>query len=690
MSTRRLVAILFADVVGYTALMQHDENKALSHLNIFRSEIEHKVPDLNGEIIQFYGDGCLAIFDNAVDAVSCAKVLQEGFFLKFDLPVRIGLHAGDVLFKGENIFGNAVNIASRVESMGVPGAILLSESIRNQIKNQAEFDLESLGKFAFKNVEEDIEVYALANDGFPLPKPEQMKGKGKQITESPRTRKIRILNNVQALGLWAFLIALSIILVVSFNQRSASTALSEEEMASIVVLPFDGIGSDADKVFFASGIADEIRTTLSSIDKLKVISRTSSLYFKDNPAPSDVIAQTLGVDHILSGSVQRNGDQFKVNIELSNTDNDEVIWTMKTKEKPISDIFSVQEEIAEEVSIKLRVDLQNVHLSRYLSPPKNDPELYAQFLQVYRQMYEIDPRIVRENEAALSRIIEAAPNYTAANKALMGLFVLKAVLGMPIDSARKLMKPLREKTRKLDPDNRILPGLEAYNSFFFEWDFPKTIQIAQKGTLLNDEESFAVMIDYYSKVGDLESAYKTIQAAEQVNPLHGLYKAYKGNYYILTGRYQEAEPLILKTMAEYGAITAREGLQYIIRLYLLQERYEEAIGFGEQGQKNFGFYMPYFSGYLAIAHHKLGKIDDFERVMQEIEDQYDAGISGSPAYFLAAAYCNIGELDIGFEWLERSFDANDIEITWLKMDPAFEPVKDDPRYQKMLERVGFP
>ena len=169
MPDRKLAAILFADIAGYTSMMQVDEVKAMSCLTKFKKELEICVPNFQGEIIQFYGDGCLVVFNNAETAVRCAIALQKSYQLDPKAPVRIGIHLGDVVFKEGNVFGDNVNIASRIESIGVPGAILFSKNIRNQIKNKPEFKLTSLGEFEFKNVKESIEVYALSNDGFIVP-----------------------------------------------------------------------------------------------------------------------------------------------------------------------------------------------------------------------------------------------------------------------------------------------------------------------------------------------------------------------------------------------------------------------------------------------------------------------------------------------------------------------------------------
>lgn len=174
---RKLAAVLFADIVGYTATMQTDEPQALRNLKKFKSSLESQVAKRQGKIIQFYGDGCLCIFNSSVDAVACARSLQADFLSEPKVPVRIGLHAGEVVFRDDNVFGDAVNIASRVESMGIPGSVLLSSNVRNQIKNQPDFALTNLGKFEFKNVQEGISVYALANEGLAVPKKEEITGK---------------------------------------------------------------------------------------------------------------------------------------------------------------------------------------------------------------------------------------------------------------------------------------------------------------------------------------------------------------------------------------------------------------------------------------------------------------------------------------------------------------------------------
>ena len=179
MPSTRLAAIMFTDIVGYTAMMQANRESAMAAVKHFEAILKERIASHSGELLQTYGDGSLSAFDSASAAVQCAMEIQEA--IRDEVPLRIGIHLGEITIDGEHTFGDGVNIASRIESMGVAGAVLLSNSIRQQVKNKPEFQLESLGQFAFKNVAEPMTVYGLSNEGFVLPKAEEMAGKGTQL-----------------------------------------------------------------------------------------------------------------------------------------------------------------------------------------------------------------------------------------------------------------------------------------------------------------------------------------------------------------------------------------------------------------------------------------------------------------------------------------------------------------------------
>ncbi len=183
---RRLVAVVFADIAGYTSLMQSDEAAALILLRKYKSTIFAQAPLFEGDIVQYYGDGCLLTFPSASQALQCALSMQL-LYRAEGLPVRIGVNQGEVVFEEEHVYGDSVNITSRIESMGLPGTVLFSQSVKENVANQGEFSHKSLGKFAFKHVEQPIEVFALTNEGLVVPRPEQLilKGTAYQIDNTP-------------------------------------------------------------------------------------------------------------------------------------------------------------------------------------------------------------------------------------------------------------------------------------------------------------------------------------------------------------------------------------------------------------------------------------------------------------------------------------------------------------------------
>ena len=297
--SRQLAAIMFTDITGYTAMMQQDEKKALELITRFKEVLEKITPEHQGKIVQYFGDGCLLAFDSSANSIECAMALQKSFRDSPQVPVRMGLHLGDVVFRNENVFGDGVNIASRIESLSVPGAILMSKSIRDQVKNKSEFQLISLGFFDFKNVEERIEVFALTNDGLVVPQRKKMEGKLKKKNYLRR-------NIIAALSIVLLIIAAFFI----YKKFVANNSTPNATDKSIAVLPFVDMSAGKDQEYFSDGLSEELLILLAKIPELKVIGRTSSFSFKGKDEDLRSISQKLGVAHILEGSVRKDGNKI--------------------------------------------------------------------------------------------------------------------------------------------------------------------------------------------------------------------------------------------------------------------------------------------------------------------------------------------------------------------------------------------
>src|SRR6187200_3187760 len=246
-SIRQLVAILFTDIEGYTAVMQEEEDKAIAMKDRHREVLEKQHKKHNGQLKQYYGDGTLSIFPSVIEAVQCAITMQQDFIEQPQVPVRMGLHFGDIIINEESIFGDGVNIASRIQSLSVPGCVLISVKVKDEIHNHPAFKTVSMGFYQLKNVEQIVEVFAISNEKLVVPDPKSLKGKAKKVSSNTaRGGKKPRLN-----------------------------------YKSIAVLPFRNISNDSSIEWLSDGFTEELTSAIAGISDLKVKSSTAMKQYKN-------------------------------------------------------------------------------------------------------------------------------------------------------------------------------------------------------------------------------------------------------------------------------------------------------------------------------------------------------------------------------------------------------------------------
>ena len=337
---RRLAVILFADIAGYTALMQKDEENASTLLRRFQQNIQTQVSEKNGQVINFYGDGALCIFNNPLEAMQCAIGLQSTFTDDPEVPVRIGLHSGSVVLEGGKIYGDSVNITSRIESMGVPNSILFSKKIRDEIKNQPNLRFKTLGQFAFKNVDEKIEVYALANPGFVVPKKEHLKGKRKSVQNS-RLRLAVIL-------LAFFVVALTLVNLF----KGWRDVLPDEILdARIAVLPYENNTNDSTLNVLGTMAADWITRNLINLEDVRIVQfenvKDNLDYLQANPL---LFQQQTGLEKMIRGKFYLVEPDLIFETQVVNPNSSEVIFVFPiirgNRNKPSELLSELSQKIA--------------------------------------------------------------------------------------------------------------------------------------------------------------------------------------------------------------------------------------------------------------------------------------------------------------------------------------------------------
>src|SRR6184192_4913304 len=355
---RKLAAIMFTDMVGYSALSQRDEKLAQELLEEHRRLLREIFPRFNGTEIKTIGDAFLVEFGSALEAAQCAIEIQRTLAKRNadasadrQIQVRIGVHIGDVVHRGGDVYGDGVNIASRIEPVAGPGGICVSMDVERQIRNALEARFEKLAPTELKNISVPMDLFRIAlpweRPGTPVAKIQTQSTSRKFLPAAIAPVLLLIIG----LGWWW----------TAQSRRNPPSPAAPSAVAvtekSIAVLPFENLSRDPDNAFFTDGVQDEILTDLARIADLKVISRTSVMQYKTGAKRNlRQIGNELGVVHVLEGSVQRAGNRVRVNAQLIDAHTDAHLWA-QTYDRDLADVFAIQSEIAKAIADQLQARL---------------------------------------------------------------------------------------------------------------------------------------------------------------------------------------------------------------------------------------------------------------------------------------------------------------------------------------------
>src|SRR5271166_1005131 len=365
--TRRLAAILAADVAGYSRLMGADEEGTLTQLKTLRAElIDPAIAQHNGRIVKTTGDGLLVEFASIVDAMRCA-IAWQGRMAEQDQPApgriewRIGVNLGDVIIDGDDIFGDGVNIAARLEAIAAPCGICVSRTVITQTRGKLEFPVEDLGEQNLKNIAQPIHVFRVLAGSKPMPGP---------------------------------------------------AALPLPDKPSIAVLPFQNMSGDPEQEYFADGMVEEIITALSRIRWLFVIARNSSFAYKGQAVDVKLVGRELGVRYVLEGSVRKAGNRVRITAQLIDATTGAHLWADRF-DGPLEDVFDLQDKVAVSVAGVIEPTLQAAETARSADRPTNDLTAYDLYLRAYAMGLSSSARYA-EALGLLEPAINRDPHYGPA------------------------------------------------------------------------------------------------------------------------------------------------------------------------------------------------------------------------------------------------------------------------------------
>jgi adenylate cyclase len=673
--SRQLAAIMFTDIVGYTAMMQQNEEKAVAVIKHYNSALEKWVTNFNGQVLNYYGDGSLCIFSSATDAVNCSLAVQKDLKSEPVVPLRIGLHIGEVFFEDAKALGDGVNVASRVQSLGQENTILISQEVHDKIKNNASIATVSLGHFDFKNVGRSMEVFALTNEGLFVPQRKKMEGKLKK-------KNIQKRNLITTLS-FILIIATAFIIYKNFFVKKDKVSVTEK---SIAVLPLENLSGNPEQEYFVSGMHETLITELSKISALKVISRTSSIQYKNVKKPLRQIAKELGVKALIEGSVIREGNMVRITVQLIDGTTDEHIWS-EDFDRELQNILSLYSEVAQKIANEVKIKLTPQDQVRLVSSQEVNPRAYELYLIGRHHWNQRTIQGYKQAIESYNKALELDSNYAPAYAALAdGYILLGEQGGISQQEAGELADNAIKKALAL---NSKLA--EAYSSkgvwkLSYEWNWSESEKAFKQAIELNP--GYAVTYQSYGRIlgfaGRFDEAIKQLEKAKELDPLSPIIVAYIGQVYIFAKEYEKADDHLqqaLKVHPNHPLI-----LHNIGELYIAQGRYAEAIAPLKQSAEM--SVSGHYKAMLAYAYAMANRRAEAMSILNELLTRSDSGIISG--FNLAAVYLALGEKEKSLSQLEKGFEQRDVWMKELKAWPWFDRLRDEQRYKDLMKRMNFP
>jgi adenylate cyclase len=641
--SRQLSAIMFADIAGYTAMMQEDETLALRLRLKFQNKVEEEVATHYGRILEFRGDGTLCSFVSTIEAVQAALSLQLHMQTDPLVPLRIGIHTGDVVVEANNIYGDGVNIASRIESFAIPGSIFISGKVYDDIKNQKDIQTVSLGKYLLKNVKEEVEIFAISNPGIVIPDKNNPEGKGKKIENKSVER-------------------------------------------SIIVLPFVNMSNDPEQEYFSDGLTEELISNLSRLKDMRVISRTTSMQYKGTKKDTKTIGKENGVSYIMEGSVRKHGNNLRITAQFIDANLDIHLWA-ETFRGTIDDIFDIQEMVSEKIVEALRLHLtkeeQNLLEKRYT----DNTEAYQLYLKGRYFWKKRNEESLKSAITHFEKALKIDPDYALA---WAGMADTYSLMGEYTNISRRELFPkqMAAVNKALKIDNRLGEAhiSLAISLMLNEWDWLNSEKEFKLGLELSPK--YATGHHWYAELllftGRTEEAFKEISLAVDLDPFsQGILKD-KGIFYYYTGQYIEAVNMARTTLELDSNFVPAYRLLSLA--YQGMKRFDDAIAenqrWGELTRNKVKTDVA-----LAEIYAAAGRNKDAEKIIAQIANGEDLG--GNDYRGMALVHTALGNKDQAFTWLEKSYEKHEESLCSLAIDPKLDPLRTDSRFNILLKKVGL-
>jgi adenylate cyclase len=634
---RQLAAMMLTDMVGYSALTQRDERRALVLLREQERLVRPILRSFRGWTVKSLGDGFLVEFASALDAVRCAVEIQKTLGRRNarapgeSIELRIGVHLGDVVHRGQDVFGDAVNIVARIEPLADPGGICISQQVYDQVRRKLDAPFVAIGSPELKNITDSIALYRLA-----LP-----------------------------------------------SSHPAPPA-PPQDRPRVAVLPLANISGHAEDEYFADGITEELIQRLSGIGGLGVIARTSMMRFKRAERSPAQIARELGAKVVVEGGVQKVGAQVRVMARLIDASTEETLWS-QTYDREFRDVFDLQSDISRRIAESLQVKIVSPEqraLDRPWTPSPGAHSFYLKGRYFLNQRTEDSLRQALDNfRSALrqdGRLAQAHAGIADAYSLLAWLEFLRPRHAFPRARAAA------ERALALDPAVAEAHTSLAFVRFLYDRDWVTAESEFRRSIALNPNYPTAHQFysDFLKAMGRLDEALTEIHRALELDPLSLSINTAVGHVLYLSRQYDPAIAQYQKAL-ELDPNFAQAHL-WFGRPFLEKGQFDRAIEELELAariSRNSTMSLAVLGHAYASAGRKREATGVLNQLRARGRTQY------VPSYWIALVYVGLDDRDRAFEWLGRAERERSAWLAWVKVEPRFDGVRSDPRFGRLLRRL---
>ncbi len=635
---RRLAAIMFTDLVGFTALSQQNETLALSVLGDQRELLRPMFNKHGGREVKTIGDSFLVNFPSALSAVKCAYEIQKtmrelnnSLSEERRVHLRIGVHLGDIVESQGDISGDAVNVASRIESLADSGGVCLTRQVYDQVQNKFELPLRSLGAKSLKNLRAPMEVFKMV-----------MPWEGAVMEEA-----------------------------VELDSRR------------VAVLPLKNMSPDPNDEYFADGMTEELITALSGLNELTVIARTSVMQYKNSPKRVVDVGRELKTGTVIEGSVRKAANKVRITVQMVDAKTEGHLWA-QNYDRQMDDIFAIQSEIAEKVADALKVKLIESTKRRLEKGPTENTEAYMLYLKGRYYWNERTKPSIEKGIAYLHKAVEADPKLALAYSDLADAHVVMSDYGMmPTSEAHAKVQEYTTRALEIDPGlSQPHAALASIHERSFRWaDAENEYQLAIKINPNNATAHhwYALHLSFKGS----RSAMQEWRKAKELDPLSLIIGAAFGYFLVWQGHRQEGLEMLRSVVEMNDGFAA--GHRNLAFAYIVSGMKADAVAEAERIM-GLSTEVAYLSA-AACAFAKAGRKGEALAILKKlVKESHTHYVDPSS---IALAYAALQDEARALEWLDKAVNEKSAGVPYIRVFPMFEFLRDNPRFKEISGKIGL-